>query len=502
VQPSQGLWRWIAPHFAIVFFLIQLFVGLQKAGVSLSDPGTGWHLTAGRLMLETGAVPHQDVFSFTANGKPWLDSYWLFEVIAAWLVRLGGLPLYGAACVVIYALVPALLYARMLRTGANPLAAFLVMPLAQLVLRSHAMARPHVVTYVFLVLVLNGIDDARRGNWSFRRLLWMPALTALWCNLHGGFLAAIALTGVAAATTALRWLVKRDDADRRAAIVLAGLTIAMTAATALNPYGLRLLPTVAEQLRMTFTQYFVDFQAPPFHAADAAVTAFEVLVIALMAVMALGPMRFDVVDVALALLTLHWALAAQRNMNVFVLVAAPMLARGLTPLLAAAAPDLARRWDAIGTAQRGLRSAALYVPLVSAIVLAAAARGCLGFPTSLEGLQLTAGAARVIAADLPRYARAFNHDGLGGSLIDRFWPGLHVFVDDRGFVYGDRFMVDDYLTVLYARPGWQRVLDRWQVTAAILIPDASPCLGAFQASPAWRVSYEDAQNVLFVRTSD
>src|SRR5439155_13396261 len=90
----------------------------------LRDPGVGWHLATGKLILETATIPRQDVFSFTAMGRPWIDYYWLFQVSAACLEIWGGLPLYAAACVVVYGLVPALLFRRMVRTGANPLAAF------------------------------------------------------------------------------------------------------------------------------------------------------------------------------------------------------------------------------------------------------------------------------------------------------------------------------------------------------------------------------------------
>jgi hypothetical protein len=251
---------------------------------------------------------------------------------------------------------------------------------------------------------------------------------------------------------------------------------------------------------MTFTSYFIEFQSPPFHAADSTVAAFELLVLALVAVVALGPVRFAWVDVALALVTLHWALTAQRNMNVFVLVAAPLVARGLTPLLASVLPALARRWEAIGTAQATLRSSLLYVPVVSAGVLLAAVADRVPFPTTLDGLLLSRGAAAAIAADPQRYARSFNDDPLGGTLIYRFWPALHVFVDDRALLYGDDFILRDYFTVLNGRSGWQEVLARWQITSAIVSAEA-PCTGVLRASPDWRVVYEDRQTILLERVA-
>src|SRR5262249_61264021 len=84
----------------------------------LQAPGTGWHLATGRYILATHSIPHHDIFSFTASGRPWVTYYWLFDTAGAWLERLGGLPLYTSACMVAYAFVPVMIYRRCLRVGA------------------------------------------------------------------------------------------------------------------------------------------------------------------------------------------------------------------------------------------------------------------------------------------------------------------------------------------------------------------------------------------------
>ena len=36
-----------------------------------------WHLACGRLIVETGAVPHSDPFCFTSEGVRWQNLNWL-----------------------------------------------------------------------------------------------------------------------------------------------------------------------------------------------------------------------------------------------------------------------------------------------------------------------------------------------------------------------------------------------------------------------------------------
>ncbi len=171
--------RWLAPPFALFVFLIHPAIVLLRPAWQLGDPGIGWHLATGRYILATGSIPRHEIFSFTAAGHEWIPYYWLFETAGAFLVRLGGLPLYETACMLVYAFVPALVFRRMLRMGAGMAPAFLLTIVAYLVLSSHSYARPHVLTYVLFALVLERLDDVQRGRRPARALWWLPPVAAL-----------------------------------------------------------------------------------------------------------------------------------------------------------------------------------------------------------------------------------------------------------------------------------------------------------------------------------
>jgi hypothetical protein len=494
----RSRFRWLAPDFGTFFVLLHVAAAIGRAGYELKDPGVGWHLVAGRLILEQGAIPATDPFSFTAEGRPWLNYYWGFQAVSAWLERTGGLPLVSATWTLVYALVPFTVYRWMVRSGASLLAIFLVLPVVELVLLSHAFARPHVVTYLCFALLVARLDDVRAGRRRAGALWWLPGMAVVWANMHGGFIVGLAVIALAGGGSALARLVRRDADAGRFAVVCAGLLVAMAAATCVNPYGLELHRQAFAHLSLPSTAYFVEFLSPNFRDGHAAVRAFEMLILALVGMTTLGWLQLAWAELAVVVGTLHAGLTAVRNMNLFAIVVAPMLARGLERPLVHWAPGAVARWRTIADEQERRGAWRVQVPLVAAGVLALTLGGRLPWLRTLDGLQLTAGAASFIEERPERFQRIFNTDTLGGSLIYRLWPHIKVFVDDRTPVYGEAFIMNDYFTVLYGRGGWEAVLDRWGITAAIVATGTRPA-SLLRAMPEWRVDYEDARSVIFTR---
>jgi hypothetical protein len=498
--PPRGLRRWLLPYLGTIIFLAHVVISLARPGDALKDPGVGWHLRAGQLILDARAVPRVDAFSFTAAGRPWIDYYWLWELVSAAVERVGGLPLVATVWMLAYACIPLVLYRNAIRSGSNPLAALLVLASAETALLSHAITRPHVVTYLFFAMLVGRLADVEAGRGDVRRVWWLPLLAAVWANAHGGFIAGLAAVAVMATAAGARSFVDGDPQARRGALVLGGLLVAMALATLATPYGVDLHRQAIEHLAQPSTGRFAEFRSPDFRAGGAAIGAFEAMVIALLVLAGTGYARASWGTLALVAGTLHMALTAARNVNLFVIVATPIVATALTRVLASRWPSVDARWQAIAAEQEASPGWQLYVGATAIVCMALATNGRLPFPTTLDGLQLSRGAAAHIRADPEPFARAFNTDGLGGTLIYDFWPRLRVFVDDRTPVYGERFM-QEYFTVFDARVGWNEVLERHGVTAAIVATGTS-IYPALLASPAWKVAFADAQTAIFVKIPD
>jgi hypothetical protein len=107
------LWsRLVMPSVADLIFLA-IFATLTFTALSgglLHDAGTGWHIRNGDHILATHAVPHQDYFSYTANGKPWFAWEWLYDAGIAAIHHLAGLNGVVVTTAVLIALSFALLF--------------------------------------------------------------------------------------------------------------------------------------------------------------------------------------------------------------------------------------------------------------------------------------------------------------------------------------------------------------------------------------------------------
>jgi hypothetical protein len=122
----------------------------------------------------------------------------------------------------------------------------------------------------------------------------------------------------------------------------------------------------------------------------------------------------------------------------------------------------------------------------------------LGKLSHRSGIHLRAQAASYIEMHPQLFSRPFNTDELGGVLIYRFWPELRVLMDDRTPVYGDRFILDQYMKVLRAEPGWSDVLDQSDIRAAIVNPHR-PVATVLEVSPDWETAHRDELTEIFLR---
>ncbi len=86
----------------------------------------------------------------------------------------------------------------------------------------------------------------------------------------------------------------------------------------------------------------------------------------------------------------------------------------------------------------------------------------------------------------------------GGYLIYRLHDaGGHVFVDGRNDMY-DQQILDDYLRIRNATPGWEELADSYDVEAILLPPWAAVVSAAAEAG--WCEVHRDPVAVLLLRS--
>ncbi|HEX4355030.1 MAG TPA: hypothetical protein VHZ95_18995, partial [Polyangiales bacterium] len=140
--------------------LALLFVGAAASGLTpIADGDVFWHLAAGREMVERGALLRSDVFSVSANGHPWIDVHWLFQLaLFAIHQAFGFAGLVYAKCLIIG--IGALLLAAALDRSARRL--FVPLAIGALFFARHLLlVRPVVVTLLFIAFFFYRLERLR-----------------------------------------------------------------------------------------------------------------------------------------------------------------------------------------------------------------------------------------------------------------------------------------------------------------------------------------------------
>jgi hypothetical protein len=495
--------------FAFVMPIVFIFAGMHGTKTLLADGDTGWHIRTGEWIMSHGRVPHTDIFSYTKTGQTWFAWEWLWDVIFAWLHQHLGMAAVVVASALTIALTSALVFRLAFRKSGNPLAAMALTFLAVAGSSIHFLARPHLFTLLFTVVFYTILERARE-NHDVRLLWWLPALTVLWGNLHGGWFVGVVLIGVYAAGELAGGLFDAERGAVRSGIrrmgPYAACAAACLAASLIGPYTYRVHVHIWEYLTDSFQREHIQ-EMMSISFQNPAARYFEILLLAGGAACFWHLRRKRFTECLLLALFAHVGLIASRNIPIFGIVAAPVLALAVAewiqmleeaPVsvwLRGLARGLRSMGDSIGGMEGQWRThlvSAAAVAVVTAILYAPSPPE--NFRARFDAKEFPAGALASLGG--PRGpGRVFTSDQWGDYLIYKLYPARRVFIDGRSDFYGSKF-VEKYLNILGVKYTWQRDLDEYGVDTVLLRTDA-PLAGALKESGRWHVVYDDGDAIVF-----
>lgn len=230
-KQSEKIIAWLLPSAPVLVFVFIFWESLffMPTMMNAGDGDLGRHIIVGNLILNSGQIPTQDVFSHTMTGAPFVPHEWLSEVLFALAHRAAGLNGVAWLTAAVLASAYAILAIGLRRLGARAIVALAGAFGAAMVGALHMLTRPHIFTLLFFTIFVVGLEDYRRTG--RRRALWLlPLLMIAWANAHGAFIAGIVLVALYCAGAVL------ERAGRRA-IELFLLSVALLLATCVNPVG-------------------------------------------------------------------------------------------------------------------------------------------------------------------------------------------------------------------------------------------------------------------------
>ena len=459
---------------------------------------TWWHLRSGQYILENRAILFSDPFSSSKAGQPWIDHSWLAQILLYLLYTLGGWPALALAVAALATLAFWLVWKQL--EGNSFIAAFTAI-LGAIVSSVVWTARPQMISFLLTAVIAYLLY---RFKYQQGKLLpWLPLLMLLWANIHGGFAIGLMLLLVYVVGETLNHLTHHQDdplvpwSGLKYLLLVSLLSLVVVV---INPYTWRMWIYPFQTVGIGALRDFIqEWQSPDFHLPYT--QPFILMLVLLIIALARAGRRADWTDLTMLALWTAWSLFAGRNIAVFGLVAAPILARYAN----AAWTHQRQLWGYTQLiSARSLRPS-LFMSLVNwglLILIIMAALVKISIPLLPKTtLQVEQSSEPYYAVEFIRREHPpgpmFNSYDWGGYLMFKLWPDYPVYIDGRTDLYDDAF-IRRYIEVMVANDGWQQTLAEDGIN--LVIVESNSTLARFlEQEPVWTEVYRDDMAVIFTR---
>ena len=179
--------KWIIPFILLVLLVSALSLKL------LSDQDTGFHLKAGKWIIENLSFPQKDTFTYTVNNNDYIDLHWLFQITIYGIYKIFS---YEGLSFFVMLLSLPLLFLLLIRNQINKIPiniSCIVMLFGFLIIESRLMLRPEMLTFIYITGMLIILELFYKLQKKVLYLL--PIIMLLWCNTQGLFILGIIIMG-------------------------------------------------------------------------------------------------------------------------------------------------------------------------------------------------------------------------------------------------------------------------------------------------------------------
>jgi hypothetical protein len=482
---------WIWPLLAC-FLLLALF-GAHR----LNDSDMGFHLKAGRWILENHRFPERNTFTYTVPDRPYLDMEGLYQAGVYLLYRMGGYPLLSLFHILL-ALLSFLAVWFRIRSAGVPgwmgLAFFIPAVLAS---ESRVRDRPEVLSWLLLALMLWALESRTRAGKD--RLFLLPLLQWVWVNTEGLFF----IGWFVMAAYCLPGLLRKSHRDRKL-LRYTGWSMVLCLA---NPHFLRGIWFPFSFLdRLGSSKVFQsaaqEFQ-PPWSLSDpnhpfppSYLLAYKAFSLVLLFLLAARFRRLKIREVLPAIFFFGLSAIAARNIPLFLIACAP--------LAASLWKDLP--WEGLRKFQERFLAGPAFAAAATIFLLGFSLRVVTNAHYVSRGLSDRFGLGLDREA-LPEGGCEFLRDrGLDGKILNTLDAGDWLdwcapqkpFIDGRLDVMGTNLMAE--YTRSLAPGGLEPLLAQYGPDILFFNPLYATQWTAWLAGqPGWRPVYLDAGTAIYLR---
>ncbi len=455
---------------------------------SPQDADMWWHLRAGQVMWQTKSILLVDKFSYTRIGQPWVNAFWISELILYLVFKSGGY--IGLTCLVSL-IGGATFYALYRNMRGNAFVNAFVVLLAAITAAPVWGPRPQILSFLLLALLDWWLEYSQNKH---RLSYWfLIPIFILWANVHGGWIWGFLLLMAHITGNAFNKITSASEntgPSWKELFYLFFWTLAAIIAIGINPNGISIwkLPFRTVDVSMNIQEW----ASPDFHQLE--FHPFLWMLFLLLTSALVGRPKVNWGDLFKVVGFAYLTFISQRNIGPFAIVTAPILAKWAN----SAVENLANQMQLRNTQSTSFLNPKVDALLKSVILifisLAAIGRIYVVSIPSAVNKGLPTRAVQWLKENPPS-GPLFNSYNWGGYLT---WalPQIPVFIDGRADLYG-KDIISQWQEVVQGTPEGFAVLEKWHIQAILLEP--SWPIVKLLPYEGWTEAYHDNTAVIFIK---
>jgi len=476
------------------FVLYSLITALLIFIVCLNPPidaDMWWHLKSGQTMWQQKVILTQDQFSFTKLNQPWVNAFWLSDLIMYFLVSFSGLPFL----IIFIALIGCITFLTIFFRSSGPLfiRSFVIL-IAAISVSPGWTARPQVFSF-FLLAMLN-LWMEKRKHYRKPPLFLLPLFFVAWVNIHGGFIWGFLLL-IATIFGMVFDLINCNDDERLNLKIkikqLAIWTSISLIAIVINPYGFSIwkLPFYTIDVSINVIQ---EWFSPNFHNLE--MQPFLWIVFLLLIGLSLSEKKQRFVDIFKSVGFIYMGFVSQRNIPLSAIVLAPFIIDLFSDAWSKRNKKVSSETEIQSSRSQAIRgSGIINATLIFLMVIVAGGRIYLQTSNSIIENSYPFHAVRWVRENHP-IGNMFNSYNWGGYLVYNL-PMYPVYIDGRADLYGER-LIKEWWEIVEGKKNAITLLDSYNINF-LLIEPGWPIIDVLLSDANWEIAYQDDISIILIR---
>ncbi|MCM1231584.1 MAG: hypothetical protein NC489_15815 [Ruminococcus flavefaciens] len=251
-------------------FLLSVFTAITIFS-TITGNDYWWHVKVGEWIADNNAVPTTTIFNWVDSTKEWTAHEWLFELIIYRLSQLTGLKgIYFITKFLNISAAAVFLKVTEKYRDNNRIFYTIFTAFAMYHISTQFTPRPQIFSVFFIYAVIKILSDYE-NNINVNSTGFLPLISMLWSNIHGGFaLLSYLFPTLMIVSHLFDFRIGRLRAERwskQKLMKLSGITLLSIAGMTVNPVGLKVLvyPFIhfGEKVQADFIQ---EWRVPTAHS--------------------------------------------------------------------------------------------------------------------------------------------------------------------------------------------------------------------------------------------